>query len=166
MAQVRTGTRSRLTGWLRQRPSRVLRYCAPRSQRSGGDGKTLLRNEERGQSLVELGIILPLLFLIFLAILDLGRAVYASHVVANCAREGARFGRVSPDDTAGITAVAQSAAVGLDAAEITVTVSHPTADQVRVDVQYTFRLLTPLIAGVLGRDSLVLHNAATMYTGY
>ena len=153
MTQVSTGTRSRLTT---ATASRVRHSVPPLGGRCG----------ERGQSLVELGIILPVLLLIFLAILDLGRAVYASHAVANCAREGARFGRVSPNDTAGITAVAQNAAVGLDAAEITVTVSHPTANNVRVDVHYTFRLITPLIVTILGRDSLVLHNAATMYTGY
>lgn len=129
-------------------------------------GGTVRGKGERGEGLVELAVILPVLLLILLAILDLGRAVYAYHVVANCAREGARFGKVSPNNTADIIAVVQNAAVGLDSSDITVTVSHPTANNIRVDVQYTFRLITPLIAGILGRDSLALRNASTMYTGY
>jgi hypothetical protein len=124
------------------------------------------RQHQRGQSLVEFAMVLPVFMLIVLAILDFGRVVYASHVVANCACEGARFGKVHPSDTAGIITVARDRGIGLDRTQITATVSYPTDTTIRVDVQYTFRLITPLIASVLGKDSFVLHSASTMYLGY
>ena len=124
------------------------------------------RQHQRGQNLVELALVLPVLMLFLLGILDLGRLVYASNAVANCAREGARYAKVHPNNPADIVAVAQNAGIGLDHTQLTATVSYPTETTVRVDVQYTFHLITPLIAGVLGQDSIVLHNAATMYLGY
>jgi len=124
------------------------------------------RQSERGDSLVELALILPVLLLILIAILDLGRAVYAYHVVANCAREGARYGVVSGRTSSQIEGVVKAAAVGLDPSKLTVTVSNPTADTVRVEVDYRFELITPLVAQAIGHDTLVLHSAATMYKGY
>ena len=116
--------------------------------------------------MIELAIILPVLMLMLLAILDLGRAVYAYSVVANCAREGARYGVISPDDDSAIVTVAQNAAVGLDPAEMTVTVARPGGDSIQVDVQYHFTVVTPLLTQVLGRGTLTLHSRATMYRGY
>ena len=124
------------------------------------------RGRERGDGLVEFALILPVLMLILIAILDFGRAVFAYSVVANCAREGARFGTISPTDEAGIVAAATNAAVGLDAAQLTINVAHPTSNTVQVVVSYGFELITPLMAQVLGGNSLMLSSTATMYTGY
>ena len=122
---------------------------------------------ERGDGLVEFALILPVLMLVIMAIVDLGRAVYAYNVVANCAREGARYGLVAPTDDSGMVAVARSAAVGLDTAQITVTVTHPSTDSIKVEVRYSFQVVTPLVANVLSHGgSLLLSSAATMYTGY
>jgi len=128
-------------------------------------GASAQRRRERGDGLVEFALLLPPLLLILLAILDLGRGVYAYHVVANCAREGARIARISSDANA-VTAAAQAAAAGLDPARLSVALTQPTETTVRVDVTYTFELVTPLLANVLGTDSFLLHSAATMYTGY
>jgi Flp pilus assembly protein TadG len=46
----------------------------------------------RGQSLVELALLLPLLALIMVGTLDLGRAFFASQRLTNAVREGALFG--------------------------------------------------------------------------
>jgi hypothetical protein len=48
------------------------------------------RKSERGQELAEFAIILPVLFLLLFAALDLGRLFFASISIANAAREGAR----------------------------------------------------------------------------
>ena len=55
-----------------------------------------------GQGLVEFAVVLPVILLLFLAIFDFGRAVFAFNTVANAAREGARVAAVdqvlaSPD---------------------------------------------------------------------
>lgn len=124
-------------------------------------------HRERGDGLVEFALILPVLMLILMSVIDFGRAIYAYNVVANCAREGARYGVTAPTDTAGIINVAKSAGVGLDPAQMTVDVTNPTSDSVRVSVSYNFQVVTPLIAQVLaGGGSLVLTSVATMYTGY
>jgi hypothetical protein len=121
---------------------------------------------QRGQNLIEFAIVLPVFLLLVLAILDFGRVVYASHVVTNCAREAARFGKAHPGDPAAIISVAEQTAVGLDRSLIIASVSYPTESTLRVDVDYDFRLITPLIAGVIGQDSIMLHGVSTMYLGY
>ncbi len=52
----------------------------------------------RGQSLVEFALVLPLLALIVLGALDLGRAFFTLIVITNAAREGARYGTIWFDD--------------------------------------------------------------------
>ncbi len=59
----------------------------------------LNRSKERGQSLVELALILPVLILVLLGILDFGRAFYAYNAISNAAREGARYGTVHHENT-------------------------------------------------------------------
>jgi Flp pilus assembly protein TadG len=131
---------------------------------------------ESGQDLVEFAVVLPVLLLIVIAILDFGRAIYAYSVVANCAREGARVGIILADyddnlseaDLAAVEARIKDTAVAIsiDPSRLTINVTEPTSDTVRVEVDYVFDLLTPLVARVLGRSSLVLGTQATMYTGY
>jgi Flp pilus assembly protein TadG len=53
---------------------------------------------ERGQSLVETALVLPLLILISVGIFEFGRAYQTWQVVTNAAREGARMA-VLPDST-------------------------------------------------------------------
>lgn len=115
---------------------------------------------------MEFALILPVLLLMLLAILDFGRAIYAYSVISNCAREGARYGSVTPLDTTGIEDVTRNAAVLWDRDELTVLVEHPTEDTVRVAVSFNFRLITPLVAEATGRNPIVLSSTATMYTGY
>lgn len=124
------------------------------------------RQHQRGQNLVELAIVLPVLMLFVLAIFDFGRVIYASHVLTNCAREAARFGKTHPDDPAAIITVAEQTAVGLDHNYIIAAVSYPSETTLRVDVHYEFRLITPFVAKALGRESLMLHSVSTMYIGY
>ena len=54
--------------------------------------------EERGQSLVEIAIFLPVLLIILAGIVEVGHALTAYLVIANAAREGARFGAAGGRD--------------------------------------------------------------------
>ena len=65
---------------------------------------------EKGQSILEISIALPLLLLLMLGAIELGRYAYYSILVYNAARAGAQFGAQSMM-TAGDTAGIQSAAV-------------------------------------------------------
>src|SRR6476469_5184949 len=57
------------------------------SRRSSGR-----RHRSRGQALVELALVTPLLLLLFAAAADLGRVFYAYVAVEHAAKEGAMFG--------------------------------------------------------------------------
>src|SRR3954470_5062787 len=49
----------------------------------------LRSGESRGQALVELAIVTPVMLMLMLAALDLGRVFYAEITIQNAAREGA-----------------------------------------------------------------------------
>ena len=55
----------------------------------------LRRRRGRGQALVEAALVLPLFFTIFFGVIDIARVIWANDVVANAAREGARFASVN-----------------------------------------------------------------------
>lgn len=70
---------------------------------------------ESGSALIELALILPLLLLLFMGIVDLGRAFYYSNAVARAAEVGALYGARNPTDTSGMVDAsdhAMSAAFG------------------------------------------------------
>lgn len=48
-------------------------------------------NWQAGQELAEFAIVLPLLLIVFIGVMDLGRAFHASITVSNATRAGARF---------------------------------------------------------------------------
>ena len=56
---------------------------------------------QRGQSLVELAIVVPILLVLLLGLAEVGAALYSYQIVVNAAREGARYGAKSqytPDE--------------------------------------------------------------------
>lgn len=71
----------------------------------------LLRNRfrkiSRGQSLVEMGLVLPLFVLLLLMTIDFGRVYFSYIQITNAAREGANYAALSPTDSAGILAAAR-----------------------------------------------------------
>jgi Flp pilus assembly protein TadG len=61
-----------------------------------------VRKCQTAQSLVEFALTLPLLLLILLGAVDLGRVFNASVAITNASREAARYGMSNLDDTTGI----------------------------------------------------------------
>jgi hypothetical protein len=51
----------------------------------------MTRSSARGQTLVEFGLLLPVLLMMLMGVFDLGRVVFANDMVSNAAREAARF---------------------------------------------------------------------------
>lgn len=84
--------------------------------------KRLLKSEA-GTSLIEFAMVAPLLVLLFVGIVDIGRSMYFGILAANAARAGASYGSQS-DQTAQDTTGMQNAAT-TDAAGVTWTA--PTA---------------------------------------
>jgi len=131
----------------------------------------------KGQSLVEMALLLPVLLLLAVVTFDLGRAVYYYSAVYNAAKEGARFGIISPENTTGIIDAAKRLTVGLDQPNVNVGVCEcggtnacllenacPEGykDIIRVKVSYNFQLITPLANVITGRDHLTLSSVSYM----
>lgn len=52
--------------------------------------------DERGQTLVEFGLIIPIVLLLMLGLFDLGRIVFTNNGLSDGARQGARNGAIDP----------------------------------------------------------------------
>jgi len=51
----------------------------------------VIRARDAGQSLVEFALVLPLFLAILIGMVDIGRGIWANNVIANAAREAARY---------------------------------------------------------------------------
>ena len=123
------------------------------------------RADERGTSIVESALMLPVLVLFLLGMLDFGLAVYSSNALANAARDGARFASVDPtnEDCIAAAAAARSSLARLEAADVEVSWGTLNIDQpVTVTVESEYEPVTPFIAELIGAETLTLRSAATM----
>lgn len=104
---------------------------------------------EKGQSLVEFALVLPLFLVLILATIDFGWGLRAYITATNSAREGARIGAVGDTET-NIKNKAVSTSSGLlTAANVTVTGAQgDSGTSVTVDVDYDYNFITPL-GGIL-----------------
>jgi Flp pilus assembly protein TadG len=137
----------------------------PRRRRFGSDN---------GSELIELAIVLPLLLLVFAAIIDFGFLFQRYEVVTNSAREGARLGTLPGYSPADVQARVQNylTASGLGTAtQILVTtapetVGAQTIQVVRVQVDYPspFTFIAPIavMVGGTGWTSITLVASSTM----
>ncbi len=64
------------------------------------------RRRYRGQNLVELALVTPILLLLLMISIDVGAAMSAYNTVGSMARQGAYYGSHNPADTAGISSAA------------------------------------------------------------
>lgn len=113
-----------------------------------------------GQSLLEFAITLPVLLMVLVGVLDLGRLFFSYIAVINAARAGARYGAERPYDVNGIIAIAQTE----PQTQVTVTtatspactwnpvtgkydIGKPSGSPITVTVQANFQLITTYIFG-------------------
>ena len=124
------------------------------------------RHRQKGQNLVELALVLPLLLLLLAGIVDFGRAFYGFIALENAAREGARYAaaHVNSDDTS-LTLARRRAAD--EAAKMVVVPVAVTATKigvganmaVRVVVAHDLQLITGIVAG---GGTITIHGNAEM----
>ena len=147
-------------------------------------GRTLLgrRLSSRGQALVELALILPVMLTMFAAALDLGRLYYANITIANAAKEGAIEATLHPssfDNTRGcdintnrviclVVNEAKDTLVSIDPSDVTLACDPspcPTTpaigDTVEVTVVSDFSLVSPLLAVFFGGQSFQIAASST-----
>ena len=107
----------------------------------------------KGGSMVELALLLPLLVLILAGVVDLGRAFHDYIVITNASREGARYASHFPNDLTGIRDTANdeavSTGVAIDTNQVSVDVLNaPSGDPITVTVHYGFHTILARIVGV------------------
>ena len=74
-----------------------------------------------GGSFVELAMVLPLFFLIFVPAVDIGRLLYVSIEVTSAAQAGAAYGIQNPTDASGMQSASTAAASNLTKLSATAT---------------------------------------------
>lgn len=124
---------------------------------------------ERGQSLVELAISMPLLLLLMLGTIDMGRVFFDYIDMRNAAVEGATYGSRKPADTAGITAAVMAHGLPADSSVSVSTSGDCATPNGAGNISVTAsRIWTPISLGVLqviGKDvswSFTINAKSTM----
>ena len=129
----------------------------------------ILRRMPRGQSLVELAIVLPVLLLLVGGAVDLGRLFSAQVAISNAAKEGAFFGATSPrcdepkagcvdprtvswhveEEVAGVDPLTYTVECLSGGSPVSVEVCAED-DMYRVTVEHHFALVTPILSAIFG----------------
>jgi hypothetical protein len=122
------------------------------------------QNGDRGQNFVELALILPIILVLFFGMIEVGFAVHSYVIVANSAREGARFGargvHVPLSDITGIVETSMSKSISADYfgsdANTTIIVT-----QIDLDEDGSYVIYDRLIHGNLPVVSKICEPSAT-----
>jgi Flp pilus assembly protein TadG len=118
------------------------------------------RAGERGQSTVELALVLPVVLVLALVLVQVGLVVRDQVRVTHAAREGSRAAAVDPDPAAARRAVERGAGFAPDQVDVTSRGRAGVGSAVTVEVRSVSRTELPLIGPLL--PDLVLHGEATM----
>ena len=138
--------------------------------------------EQRGQTITEFALILPIFILVLVGIVDFGRAVYASSTIQNAAREAVRVAIVDQNVTViEMEAIEHAVALGVDGADVDVnfldadftsgdcTTTPNVGCIVEVEVRYAYSAATPILGNIVGtinmagssRQPIESQNAST-----
>jgi Flp pilus assembly protein TadG len=133
------------------------------------------RNKSAGQALVEFAITLPIVVLIIVGLIDLGRGIYTYNTLAQAARQANRTAMVDQDVSSVVAVAASNAAtLGLSSSNVDVCFktatstqtdcSDPTADACAspysigclaiVRTHIGFSPITPIIGSIVGSIQL------------
>lgn len=133
--------------------------------------RTNQRATERGQSLVELSMMMIGLLVFIAGAADLGRMYFIHLTLRDAAQEGASYGTTDPSNYAEIEArVLEAVGDTLDPSAVMVTTSVTVppyhcagivpatleANAVQVSAQYDMPIAVPFLGAVIGSDELTL----------
>ncbi|MBW5447514.1 pilus assembly protein [Cohnella sp. CFH 77786] len=109
--------------------------------------------DQKGQSLVEFALVLPLLLLLICGIVDLGRLLFAYSSLNMTAQEAVRLGGLGKTD-AEITDYAKSHLVIGDPSKLTVTITpqdstRKSGQNVTVSLSCPLPFITPLMSKII-----------------
>lgn len=115
---------------------------------------------DRGQSSVEVALLLPFVALLLLAVVQVGLVVRDQVLVTHAAREAARAAAVDPDPRAATDAAASAADLAPVHLSVEVSGRGDPGSRVRVEVAYRSTTVVPLVGRLIG--DVVVRSAATM----
>jgi Flp pilus assembly protein TadG len=132
--------------------------------------------DRRGQAMVEMALILPVLLLLVVGMLEFARAWNAKQVITDAAREGARLAVVQDGGTqAEVTAAIQAALnrSGIPGNQAVIQFNGDPApagnwraigemQQVYVAIDYRFGFLGPLISAATGSETITIATLVAM----
>lgn len=112
-----------------------------------------MKKDERGQSMVETALLLPVLLLILVGVIDFGRLIYSYAHLHMAAQETVRLGGLDKNDQA-ITDFAKDYEKLGDSTKLQIDITpndtqRHSGDYVTVKLRYPFTLYTPLISMLL-----------------
>ncbi len=134
--------------------------------------RRLIRNQDRGQSLMELSLTLLVLLIMVVGIIDVGRILFYNVSLRDAAEEGVLYGSLRPANVTDIQNRVRSslAQYGPDVDIVVkffrnscncITPAEAcTGDKIQVIVSNDdFPLTVPLLGGFLGRESISMSNS-------
>jgi Flp pilus assembly protein TadG len=120
---------------------------------------------QRGQSLVEAALALPIVIMLMLGLFDLGRAFYILVEINDAADEGASYAALNFADMSGIQnrAVQSANVVAINPSDVVLTgpPASVVGQPVTVTVSVSMALFTPFVSQFTGSDVLDLHGRST-----
>jgi hypothetical protein len=135
------------------------------------------KDHEKGQSLVEFALTLPLILLIVLGTIDLGLGFKTYIALTNAAREGVRWVSIHPDEVncagarariaeeAGRVSLVIKSEISTDGYEVDFSPpcgDYSADDKVKTSITYDYQLLF----GILKKTSIRFESSATMVVLY
>lgn len=133
------------------------------------DAKRLWK-DKKGQSLVETAVVLPIILLLFCGIVDFGWIMGNQIVAENGCREGARLGVVvaaqadcgTQIENRVMDVTPEFAHEGITVTTTLTNPSNPASGDVRVTVEYKFKILTPIAQMLLGKEEYIVSTTCVM----
>lgn len=105
---------------------------------------------QKGQSLVETALIIPIIILILFGIVDFGRIFHAYLTIDHAGREAARAAAVGDADGAIITKVNNATGSLTNAVTTSIDPSpRESGDEVTITLTYQFAFLTPIFGQLI-----------------
>lgn len=133
--------------------------------------KILAKNNQQGQSLVEMAVITVVLLVLVAGIFDLGRAIFTYLSMRDAAQEGASYASIEPTACAEITARTVGNLEDVTSVDVLMnsqpcSTASATTDacaghEARVTVELNFPMTMPFIGGIIGSQNLTLRATAT-----
>lgn len=118
-----------------------------------------MKKDERGQSMVETALLLPVLLLLLVGILDFGRVIYSYAHLHMAAQETVRVGGLGHNDSEIIEFAKNYVHLG-DSSKLKIEISPTEASRtsgeyMTVKLEYPFHLYTPLLSKIFPSPLLI-----------